>query len=211
MDFVAEDLLKLVLAVTIGSIIGAEREYRDKSAGFRTLVLICMGSTLFTMLSLKIANNSDPARIAAQIVTGVGFLGAGAILRDGVKVAGLTTAAMIWLVAALGMGVGSGNYALAGVGAALVLFVMWIFPRWEHQIDSMSGTEQYEIVCANTPGRYEELLNHVKATGLQIISSKCNKANENIIITLLLQGSPESQAGLAAHLLQDPAIKEFRH
>jgi putative Mg2+ transporter-C (MgtC) family protein len=211
MDLVAEDILKLVIAIAIGSAIGAEREYRDKSAGFRTLALICTGSTLFTMLSLKIANNSDPARIAAQIVTGVGFLGAGAILRDGVKVAGLTTAAMIWLVAALGMGVGSGNYLLAIIGAAIVLAVMWIFPRFEHQIDSMSGTEHYEVVCANQPGRYEELLSHVKASNLRVLTSKCNKANEDIVISLLLQGPPTSQAALADYLLKDPNIKEFRH
>src|SRR5688572_24423648 len=137
MDLVAEDILKLVIAIGIGSVIGAEREYRDKSAGFRTLVFICVGSTLFTMLSLKIATDSDPARIAAQIVTGVGFLGAGTILRERGQIAGLTTAAMIWLTAALGMGVGSGNYLLSSVGTVIVLIVLWVFPFLEHRIDNL--------------------------------------------------------------------------
>ena len=83
MELVAEDVGKLLLSILIGSLIGAEREYRDKSAGFRTLIFICVGATLFTMFSIKMANDSDPARIAAQIVSGVGFLGAGWIGNTG--------------------------------------------------------------------------------------------------------------------------------
>jgi putative Mg2+ transporter-C (MgtC) family protein len=210
-ELVVEDVGKLVLAIVIGSVIGAEREYRDKSAGFRTLVFICVGAALFTMFSLKIDPEDNPARIAAQIVSGVGFLGAGAILRDHRRVVGLTTAAMIWLTAALGMGVGSGNYLLSGVGAGLILIVLWIFPYIEQWIDSLSGTEHYEVVCAHTPGRYEELLNQAQQAQLQLISSKCNKANKNLIITMVLKGSPKRQATLSAQLLNDPNILEFRH
>ena len=90
-----EDILKILLAVIAGGLIGIEREFRDKAAGFRTLIFICTGACLFTILSAKLAPN-DSVRIAANIVTGVGFLGAGVILRDGGKVIGLTTAAMIW-------------------------------------------------------------------------------------------------------------------
>jgi putative Mg2+ transporter-C (MgtC) family protein len=211
MELVAEDIAKLVFAIVIGSVIGAEREYRDKSAGFRTLVFICLGATMFTLLSLKIANNSDPARIAAQIVTGVGFLGAGAILRDRGRVVGMTTAAMIWLAAALGMCIGSGNYLLAAVVAVFVLVVLVIFPYLEEWIDSRSGTEHYEVICAYAPGRYEELLKQVQAADLQIITSKCSKVNENIIVSLLLRGSPGRQAAWSAQLLDDASIKEFRH
>ncbi|HQN43268.1 MAG TPA: MgtC/SapB family protein, partial [Anaerolineaceae bacterium] len=92
-----EDLLKIVLAVLVGGLIGIEREYRDKAAGFRTLIFICVGAALFTILSVRLAGDKDPTRIAASIVTGVGFLGAGVILRDGGRVIGLTTAAAIWL------------------------------------------------------------------------------------------------------------------
>jgi putative Mg2+ transporter-C (MgtC) family protein len=211
MELLAEDILKLVIAIGIGSVIGAEREYRDKSAGFRTLVFICVGSTLFTMLSLKVANDSDPARIAAQIVTGVGFLGAGTILRERGQIAGLTTAAMIWLTAALGMGVGSGNYLLSIVGTGVVLVVLWVFPFLEHWIDNMSGTEYYEIVCTHTPGRFEELIKQAQAAQLEVISSKRSKVNDNLIVALVVKGSPKKQDKLAAQLLSDPNIKEFRH
>jgi putative Mg2+ transporter-C (MgtC) family protein len=211
MELIAEDIVKLMIAIVVGSVIGAEREYRDKSAGFRTLVFICLGATLFTILSLKIANNSDPARIAAQIVTGVGFLGAGAILRDRGRVVGLTTAAMIWLAAALGMGIGSGNYLLSSVVAGIVLVVMGIFPYLEQWIDSMVGTEHYEVICAYVPGRYEELLTRARNAQLQVISSKCTRVGENITITLVLRGSPSNHSALSTQLLDDTSIKEFRH
>jgi putative Mg2+ transporter-C (MgtC) family protein len=114
------------MAVLIGGVIGAEREFRDKSAGFRTLIFICVGACLFTIGSIELGGPGDPVRIAAQIVSGIGFLGAGAILRNGVKITGLTTAATIWLVAALGMAIGGGLYLLTGA-AAVVLVVLWIF------------------------------------------------------------------------------------
>lgn len=211
MEFVLEDIGKLAFAIVIGSIIGAEREYRDKSAGFRTLVFICVGAALFTILSLKIDPEGNPARIAAQIVSGVGFLGAGAILRDQRRIVGLTTAAMIWLTAALGMGIGSGHYVLSGLGAVMSLIVLWIFPYIEEWIDSLSGTEHYEVICAQTPGRYEELLAKVKEMQLTVITSKCNKTNQKLVISMMLQGPPKQQAALADSLLNDPNILEFRH
>lgn len=211
MELIAEDVGKLLLAIVIGGVIGAEREYRDKSAGFRTLVFICVGATLFTMFSIKIALDKDPGRIAAQIVSGVGFLGAGAILRDQRRIVGLTTAAMIWLTAGLGMGIGSGNYLIAGAAAVMIMVVMWIFPYVEHWIDNRSGTEHYEVICAHTPGRYGEILNRVQAAQLTIISSKCNKSSKNLIISLVLRGSPSNHAALSVDFLEDPTILEFRH
>ena len=97
----------MLLAMLIGGLIGAEREFRDKAAGFRTIIFICVGSTMFTILSAKIGGAQDPSRIAASIVTGVGFIGAGAILQERERVIGLTTASTIWIAAALGMGIGA--------------------------------------------------------------------------------------------------------
>jgi len=112
MGLYSEEILKLAIAVVVGGLIGTEREIQDKAAGFRTLILICVGVTLFTIFSLHIDPANSPSRIAANIVTGIGFLGAGAIMREGGCIAGLTTAALIWLVAALGMGIGAGEYML---------------------------------------------------------------------------------------------------
>src|SRR5262245_25187982 len=105
-----DDLVKIVLAVGVGGMIGLEREFRDQAAGLRTLICICVGATRFTVLSARLAGGNNATRISANIVSGGGFLGAGVILREGGRVIGLTTAATIWLVAALGMGLGGGHY-----------------------------------------------------------------------------------------------------
>jgi putative Mg2+ transporter-C (MgtC) family protein len=120
------DLLALlVLAVVLGGAIGVERELQQKAAGLRTNILICVGATLFTVLSMEMAGaTGDPARIAAQIVTGVGFLGAGTIMQGGGSVSGLTTAATMWLVAAIGMAVGFGAVLEATGATLLVLLVL---------------------------------------------------------------------------------------
>jgi len=129
-------LLRLLLVIIVGGSIGAEREYRNKSAGFRTMILICLGSFLFTTFSIAIGN-SDNDRIAANIVTGIGFIGGGVIFRSGTGINGLTTAASIWIVAALGMGIADGYYALVLVSTVLVLLSLFLFlftERWMDRI-----------------------------------------------------------------------------
>lgn len=109
---VQNELLLIIISVIIGLIIGAEREYRNKSAGLRTFILVCFGSCLFTILSIKIGVE-NPDRLAANIITGIGFLGAGVIFKDDNKIGGITTATTIWATASLGMSVGSGYVYLA--------------------------------------------------------------------------------------------------
>ncbi len=116
-------VLRLLAALLIGALIGAEREYRGHSAGIRTMGMVALGSCLFTAAGFYLlpGHTTDPTRIAAQVVTGVGFLGAGAIFRSGDDVRGLTTAATVWVVAALGMAAGFGLFILAGAGTGVVL------------------------------------------------------------------------------------------
>jgi putative Mg2+ transporter-C (MgtC) family protein len=117
------EITLVVVAFLCGVVVGLERERNDKPAGLRTLVLICVGSAIFTLASVSPAlGGHEPARIAAQIVTGVGFLGAGSILRDRFMITGLTTAATVWATAGVGMVVGAG-YALAGVGLSLTILI----------------------------------------------------------------------------------------
>jgi putative Mg2+ transporter-C (MgtC) family protein len=128
-------LLRLAVAAGLGTAIGLEREIRDREAGIRTHLLVSLGSALFTVVSaygfhafLSSGDNvirADPTRIAAQIVTGIGFLGAGAIIREGLSVRGLTTAATLWVVAAIGMACGAGYYWPAVATTALTLFALW--------------------------------------------------------------------------------------
>jgi putative Mg2+ transporter-C (MgtC) family protein len=128
-----EVVRRLALAALIGGLIGAERELRQKSAGFRTNILIAIGSALFTIMSYELAGpGSDPTRIASQIVTGIGFLGAGAIIRTRGGVHGLTTAATVWVNASIGMACGGGAYRVAVIAGAFtlaVLLLLWPVER----------------------------------------------------------------------------------
>src|SRR5574342_200803 len=129
-----EYLIKLGMAVLVGGVIGAEREFQDKAAGFRTIILITLGSTLFTIFSVSMDPGFTRTRIAANIVTGIGFLGAGAMIREGGRIAGLTTAATIWLSAALGMGIGAGELEFAGAATVVTL------PSCCYSPDSKAGS-----------------------------------------------------------------------
>ena len=121
-----EDLFSIVLAIILGAVIGLERELSGKAAGLRTNVLICLGAAVFTIISREMVEETDGsvARIAAQIVTGVGFLGAGAVIQDRGGVHGLTTAATIWLVASIGMACGAHFYQLAVISTLIVMVVL---------------------------------------------------------------------------------------
>jgi putative Mg2+ transporter-C (MgtC) family protein len=130
-----ESLLRLALAAVLGGLIGVERELREREAGLRTHLLVALGSALFTIVSAygfhafltsgASVVRADPTRIAAQIVTGIGFLGAGAIIRQGFSVRGLTTAATLWVVAAVGLAAGAGYYSAAIITTALVLVALY--------------------------------------------------------------------------------------
>ena len=131
-----EFFIRLGISLACGAVVGLERTHHRKPAGLRTNVLICMGACLFTMASILSANGvakqpAEVGRISAQIVTGIGFLGAGAILRSGLSVLGLTTAASIWFVAAIGMLVGLGYYLLGFISSLAALFVLTALNRLE--------------------------------------------------------------------------------
>lgn len=127
MDF-GQTLMRLVVAVAAGGIIGAEREWRQKRAGLRTNVLVAIGAAFFCLIAAS-TDSVDRTHIAAQIASGVGFLGAGVILRDGVNVRGIDTAATLWCAAAAGATAGSGLFAIALSGSVLILGVNILLPR----------------------------------------------------------------------------------
>lgn len=137
----AELAQRILTAAFLGGVLGFERELRQKSAGLRTNILIAIGSTLFTLMSYKIADatGADPGRIAAQIVTGIGFLGAGAIMRTDSGVHGLTTAATVWVNAAVGLAVGGGEYRLAFTATAVTVAVLLALYPLEGVIDRRFG------------------------------------------------------------------------
>lgn len=134
----SELVVRLLLAAVLGAAVGLERELRQKSAGLRTNTLIAVGAALFTLMSIEMAEGTaaaDPTRLAAQIVTGVGFLGAGAIMRTGSGISGLTTAATVWVNAAIGVAAGGGEYHLALIATGVTLAVLLALSPLEAWID----------------------------------------------------------------------------
>lgn len=203
-----EDLLKILLAIAVGGVIGLEREFRDKAAGFRTLIFICVGSTLFTIFSSKLAGGNDPTRIASGIVTGVGFLGAGVIMREGGRVIGLTTAAIIWLVAALGMGIGGGDYGLAIAVAGITVVVLLGFPLLERVVNVVRDERTVEVVVPNTLDKIAALEGNMRANGIQAARVRQSRVDGQLTCAWRVVGTPRAHERLIAHLLSDPEILE---
>ncbi len=205
-----EDVLKLLLAILIGGLIGAEREFRDKVAGFRTNIFICVGATLFTIFSVRLGGDREPARIAANIVSGVGFLGAGAILRGRGRIVGLTTASTIWLTAGLGMGIGGGYYIIVITATVIVLIVLWLFPFLERLIDNLRHATAYEIICSLDACSAEEIHKLVKDSGLHLVDGKRAKSNEDMVLNWTIAGNPMNHEQLVDKLFAHPGVKSFK-
>lgn len=201
-------IIRILLAVLAGGIIGAEREYRNKSAGFRTMILIAAGSCLFTIFSLSIGNGS-PDRIASNIVTGIGFIGAGVIFKADDRIKGLTTAASIWLVAALGMGIGAGYYLLSFIGCGVSLIVLVSFVLLEGWIDKANQIRVYKIVCDFKTGQlvqYEKLFLHHH---LKFKRSKRSRNGSDITGTWIVQGKEKYHDTFINEILNDEQVKIF--
>lgn len=208
MELLWEDVIKLLIALGIGAVIGSEREYRNKTAGFRTITLICFASSLFTILSIKIGISS-PDRIAANIVTGIGFLGAGSIFKEENRVTGLTTAATIWVSAALGMCVGAGHKLLALVALVFIMTILLILARLERLIDNANEVRNYRITYRNheaMPNKYNAIF---KSHQLKSEKGKFLRRDDLLIGSWVLIGKHKSHEALANELLNDPNITDL--
>jgi putative Mg2+ transporter-C (MgtC) family protein len=159
---------RLGLAIVLGGAVGLERELHEKPAGLRTNILICLGAALFTHLSLHFSSwagvhtPSDPGRVAAQIVSGIGFLGAGAIIQSRGNVTGLTTAATIWMVAALGMAVGGGSEEVAVGGTVLILLVLVGLGALEHRVEAGWSALQILVRIGDREGELVRVVAELK-------------------------------------------------
>lgn len=205
---ILEDIIQPLAAILAGGIIGAEREYRSKSAGLRTITLICVGATIFTMLSIRIGIG-NPDRIASNIVTGIGFLGAGVIFKEENRVSGLTTAAIIWSSAAIGMAIGSAHYLLAALGVFIIVGVMRIFLWLQVKIDTIHQSRNYRIACRfdkTTLEHYEKVFRRFQ---LEMERGKQSVKDGIIIGEWVLQGREKDHALCVDYLLRDADIIEI--
>jgi putative Mg2+ transporter-C (MgtC) family protein len=205
-----DNLIRLGMAVLMGGLIGAEREFQDKAAGFRTIILITVGSTLFTIFSVSMDPGFTRTRIAANIVTGIGFLGAGAIIREGGRIAGLTTAATIWLSAALGMGIGAGDLTFVVMATGVVLVVLLLFPRLERWIDRIRETRKYKITLDPQHSDGLEAIQKALATcSLKIVEKHLTKTEKAIVSTWQAIGSPRNHNKFVEAILHNQHVKEL--
>ena len=215
-----ESLLRVVVAAALGGAVGLERELREREAGFRTHMLVAVGSALFTLVSAYgfrefLVNGgtvvrADPTRIAAQIVTGIGFLGAGAIIRQGFSVRGLTTAATLWVVAAIGIAAGAGYYSAAVITTLVALFSLWPLRIAAHVVTSRFRSETNRLL-AQLPGGESPgpLISEVERLGGRVQSLEISHEADrrNVLLDVALPhgaDAPAMIAGLAEleHVLE---------
>ena len=208
-DLFTEDVIKLLIALLIGAIIGAEREYRSKAAGFRTVILVTVGSCLFTILSLQLGDLSNQGRIAANIVTGIGFLGAGAIYRDKISIRGLTTATTIWISAALGMAIGCKQYHLAFIVTTIVMIILLSFNWFQKIIDTVNQEKNYKIKFTNDIIHIARIENLFIKYDLKSIRVKQERNGDEITVIYSAEGKEKNHDVFTEALFLEPDIRGF--
>lgn len=202
------EVYKFLLATLLCGLIGTEREFRSKQAGLKTMIMIGLGSTLFTILSIKIGLTSHD-RIASNIVTGIGFLGAGVIFKEDNQVKGLTTACVIWIVAAIGMAIGAG-YMEQAVGVTLVvLLALLTFPFIENMVEQRFTKRVYRIVKKYENESLEKYEEDIKTSRLKLSRGKQELADGIISGTWVAIGSPKNHKRFVDRMLQDKKIIAF--
>lgn len=207
MILASEETIQLLLSLLIGGVIGLEREYSSKAAGFRTLILISVGSTMFTIISKKLGGPENSDRIAANIITGIGFIGAGVVFKDGFNVTGLTTAASIWVTAALGMSVGTGDYMLAIEGTAIALAVLFLFERLQKIIDDLHQKRTYKIVVHQDD--LEKIHHQLEVFKIGFTKRSETRKNDEIHISLDIGGNKQQLLDFNNYLLNAAIVKSF--
>ncbi len=206
-----EYLLRLGLAMLAGAAIGAEREFRNKAAGFRTMILISTSAAMFSLVGSEVSaiNGTDPSRISAQVVSGIGFLGAGVIIKDGFSVSGLTSAATIWASAAVGMTLGFGYFETGMVSAGGILTVLWVLPYLEHGIDALNETRTYTVTFESGHVQRDHMLAVLADSGLKTLRKHEGKSGLHWTLTATLAGRHERHECLVRALLDDADVIEL--
>ncbi|RXK46575.1 MgtC/SapB family protein [Aquirufa rosea] len=200
------DLERILLSILIGAIIGLEREYRSKSAGLRTMILVCVGSCIFTLMSIKIGIDSQD-RIAANVLTGIGFLGAGVIFREKDRVTGITTATTIWVVSALGMTIGAGYELLACFISAIVIIVLSAFILVQNFISKLNHVRVYTLKFQYSDSLdYQQVEQQFKKLKMKVLYSQKIKSGTDCTFNLTAQGSEKSHHLIAAQLIKNERI-----
>jgi len=210
MDFSVglQDMIAMIVSIICGGIIGFEREYKSKSAGFRTIILISLGSTIFTIVSRHGAGADD--RISANIITGIGFIGAGVIFKDKVSVRGLTTAAVIWTSAAIGMTTGIGYHALALTLTGITLGILLMVTKVEAMIAGLQKQKLISIMFRDSSFSQLQLLEStLSSSGLSLERLEVGKDNDRLTAVFKVSGQKRFLVAMNETLATMPEIVSF--
>jgi putative Mg2+ transporter-C (MgtC) family protein len=223
LDLLHLDLLfRLILAAVLGGVVGLERELSGKPAGLRTNLLICVGAALLMELSIGVAAlaneanvaagsifRADPARIAAQIVSGIGFLGAGTILQSRGNVVGLTTAATIWVVAAIGMAVGAQAYVVAVGSTALVVVSLVLLGRVEALVLRRSRRQRYLVAIAPDPALLRAVEDSFREMGLRVETESVEKGEKQFEAAFDVSGAAALHEAVLRSLVEREGVRRL--
>lgn len=218
LDFTAliwdwQDIYKVLFSLFAGFILGFEREWKDKSAGFKTIAIICLGSTLFTILSYKMGmgDSEDATRIASYIVSGIGFLGAGVIFKENGNVNGLTTASIIWIAAAIGMSIGFGQYITATL-FLLACFVIIVSGPIINKYLAQNVSKTLTIhLQSESLDHKKEILSNLKKMCRSVKIHQSHFIQNELIITLEIVLIKHNLNDLENYLIQQKDVSEFRY
>lgn len=199
--------IKLALCILMGGAIGAERELRSKSAGFRTLILICIGAALFTIASKHLGN--DTSRIAANVVVGIGFVGAGVVFKGEYGVNGITTAATIWVTAAVGMLIGADYYIAACVSGGVIVVVLFLLSYLEHAMDDLNQIRTYRLVYSYAAFKGRVISGLIHKYHLRLKGEHYRKNGEVITGTWRVQGTLKAHQAFIEHMLEEVEVQDF--
>jgi len=214
-----EAVLRLSLAFLLGAVLGLERETHDRPAGLRTFILVAVGSTLIMIVSIGLrdlyagSTGVDPGRIAAQVVTGIGFLGAGTIMHEGPIVRGLTTAAGLWVVAAIGLAVGAGFYLVAAVTTALALVSLTVLAWVERSYFGGKGQAVVNVLSSDVPGQLGRIATALGERGIDIKDIRMSPREDGLVeIELKVKAPPkDAMPGAMQAVASLPGVKSAEY
>ena len=208
MAFPTEDVIKILIAFFAGAILGIERETNRKPAGLRTIILITVGSTLYSILSISLINSTYD-RIASNIVTGVGFVGGGVIFKEGATLKGITTAATIWAAAAIGMAIGFGKYWLAGSTVIVTLVALWLLAVVEDKVQDNRIKKIYSITFNRLSYSAATLKVRLESLGIDARQKKMMKEEDDVTVDLLVFVNSAEGDKLDNFLVNEAGVKKF--
>lgn len=206
------DVYKAIISIVAGLILGFEREMKDKSAGLKTITVICLGSTLFSIISYKLAGDGDPTRIASYIVSGIGFLGAGVIFKEGFTIYGLTTAGVIWIAAAIGMSIGFGEVYIAFTFLISAIIIINSAEYVTRYFLPQHHSKQLKLqLSAENFSRKEGIITEIRKITKDVSEIALEKKNNSILITLDIHIKNKDIQKLETYLLSNSDLEYFSY